>query len=284
MKRNVSKSNNETIMKISVVINTYNAEKYLYKVLESVKGFDEIVICDMYSDDATLAIAKEFNAKVVMHEKVPFVEPARNFAVSHAAHPWVLVIDADEIVPAELKEYLYAFCQDTKYSGVRIPFKNFFMNKLMRSAYPDYHIRFFKRDGVHWPPIIHSKIQIEGEIFTIPRTRKELGIHHIANDDVSLILRKNHLYSTEEIERKKDKQITLLNLFFSPLFWFVKYYFIKLGILDGIKGFIFAKLKSQYKFNTLAKVYEYQQNQKYAHNSTWNAKYARASGSNKKKS
>ena len=46
--------------KISVVINTYNAEKFLKRVLDSVKDFDEIVVCDMESTDNTVAIAKEY--------------------------------------------------------------------------------------------------------------------------------------------------------------------------------------------------------------------------------
>ena len=40
--------------KISVVINTYNAEQHLERVLESVKGFDEVLVCDMESTDATV--------------------------------------------------------------------------------------------------------------------------------------------------------------------------------------------------------------------------------------
>ncbi len=42
-----------TMDKISVVINTYNAEKHLQQVLDSVKGFDEVLICDMQSTDST---------------------------------------------------------------------------------------------------------------------------------------------------------------------------------------------------------------------------------------
>lgn len=44
--------NNED--KISVVINTYNAAQHLDEVLEAVKDFDEIVVCDMDSQDDTL--------------------------------------------------------------------------------------------------------------------------------------------------------------------------------------------------------------------------------------
>ena len=51
--------------KISVIINTYNAEQHLRKVLDSVKDFDEVVVCDMESTDHTLEIAKEYGCKIV---------------------------------------------------------------------------------------------------------------------------------------------------------------------------------------------------------------------------
>ena len=94
-------------MKISVVINTYNAEKYLERVLEAVKGFDEILICDMYSTDNTIPIAQKYNCTIIYHENTGYVEPARNYAIQSAKYPWVLVIDADEIVPPALKDFLY---------------------------------------------------------------------------------------------------------------------------------------------------------------------------------
>ena len=94
---------------ISIVINTYNAERHLAKVLESVKDFDEVVICDMESTDGTLSIAKSYGCKIVTFPKQnhTIVEPARNFAIQSATHPWVLVVDAYEIVPKALRDYLY---------------------------------------------------------------------------------------------------------------------------------------------------------------------------------
>ena len=64
--------------KISVVINTYNARQHLQKVLESVKGFDEVVVCDMESTDDTVAIAREYGCKVVTFPKR---------ACPHVCHP-----------------------------------------------------------------------------------------------------------------------------------------------------------------------------------------------------
>ena len=91
--------------KISVVINTYNAEQHLSKVLEAVKDFDEIVVCDMESTDNTVKIAKDFGCRIVIFPKANHTccEPARQFAIQSASYQWVLVVDADEIVTPELR-------------------------------------------------------------------------------------------------------------------------------------------------------------------------------------
>ena len=96
-------------MPISVVINTYNASKYLAEVLETVKDFDEVLICDMESTDNTLEIAERYGCRIVIFEKKDYniVEPAREFAIHQAIHDWVLVVDADELIPVALKDYLY---------------------------------------------------------------------------------------------------------------------------------------------------------------------------------
>ncbi|GIZ14552.1 glycosyltransferase family 2 protein [Capnocytophaga catalasegens] len=248
--------------KISVVINTYNAEKHLETVLESVKDFDEIVICDMYSTDRTIEIAKKYNCKILYHENTGYAEPARNFAIHQASNGWVFVIDADETVPNDLKEFLYKITDNKEISGVYIPFKNYFIDKWIRAAYPDYKLRFFRKEGAFWPPEVHSTVKVQGKVIRIPKGQMNLASEHLANDSITTILQKNNTYSTAEVERKKHKKITWFLLLSSPLFWFVKFYFIKKGFLDGKRGFIFAALKSQYKFSCLAKVYEYQRNNK----------------------
>ena len=103
---------------ISVVINTYNAELHLQRVLDSVKDFDEVLICDMESTDHTLEIAQKNGCRVVTFPKEghTIVEPAREFAIHEASYPWVLVIDADELVTPALKDYLYNVIRQTKSS------------------------------------------------------------------------------------------------------------------------------------------------------------------------
>jgi glycosyltransferase involved in cell wall biosynthesis len=126
--------------KISVVINTYNAEKHLQQVLDSVKGFDEILICDMESTDNTVAIAKQNDCRIVTFPKGNHVsaEPARTFAIQSVLNPWVLVVDADELVTETLRLYLYSHIKRPHCAeGLYIPRLNQFMGKTMRCAYPD---------------------------------------------------------------------------------------------------------------------------------------------------
>ena len=83
--------------KISVVINTYNAETFLQEVIDAVKDFDEVLICDMESTDRTLDIARQNGCRIVTFPKANHksAEPARTFAIQSASSDWVLVVDAD---------------------------------------------------------------------------------------------------------------------------------------------------------------------------------------------
>lgn len=242
---------------ISAVINTYNAAKHLEKVLEALKDFDEIIVCDMYSNDETIKIAENFNCKIFYHKKISYVEPARNYAIQQAKNEWVLVVDADEIITFELKQYLENFIKVNKtFSAISIPRKNYFLGHFMRSAYPDYCLRFFKKKAVFYTNKIHSPPEIDGIVFKIDKKNKDLAIVHLADESVSEIAHKNNLYSNEELTKRSGKKIGFLKLIFSPFWWFFKFYILKKGFLDGKAGFVFAALKAQYKFLTIAKIFE----------------------------
>ncbi|MGZ5196952.1 MAG: glycosyltransferase family 2 protein [Kaistella sp.] len=253
-------------MGISAVINTYNADLHLEKVLECVKDFDEILICDMGSTDRTLEIAKKFNCAILPHEKLTFVEPARNFAIQNAKNDWVLLLDADEVISTELKNFLYEFRNNSDGNVcLAIPRKNYFLGRFMRAAYPDYVYRFFRKECVFWPEFIHSQPIVKGKTLKLNPKKIQFAIEHLANDSIYTTLQKNNIYSTAEIPKRLGKKVTAGKLVFSPFFWFFKYYILKKGFLDGKEGFIFAALKSQYKFNTLLKIFEHQRNENQQH-------------------
>ena len=250
-------------MGISVVINTYNANKHLREVIDAVKDFDEVIVCDMESTDNTLEIAHSFNCNVITFPKgeCTIVEPARNFAIAQATQPWILVVDADEIVTPELQKYLYQLIEKSDCpSGVYIPRKNYFMGQFMHSYYPDPLLRFFKKENTVWPPTIHSVPIVEGKIDRIPPRRKELALIHLANDSIEVIVRKFNDYTNNEVIRKKHKNYGAFALIHRPLVRFIKVYLIKGGFRDGKPGLIRAYFEAYYQVIMVSKMIEERQN------------------------
>lgn len=245
--------------KISVVVNTYNAERHLQRVIEALKGFDEILVCDMESTDRTVEIARNNGCRVVTFPKAghSIVEPAREFAIHEAAHEWVLVVDADELVTPRLHDYLYELIQSGDCpDGLYIPRKNYFMGRFLHSAYPDHVLRFLRRDLTHWPAVIHCSPEVDGTVTKIPGSRRELALEHLANDSVADILRKADTYSSYEMPRRRSKNLGVCALIYRPLFRFFKSYVMKGGFRDGKAGLIHAVLDAHYQFVVVAKLIE----------------------------
>ncbi len=244
--------------KISAVVNTYNAEKYLDRVLQSLSRFDEIVVCDMESTDSTIEIAKKHGCKIVTFPKGNFtyVEPARNFAISHVSNEWILVVDSDELISNELREYLYNIIQTEKdLGGMFIPRKNFFMGKYMSCYYPDYILRFLRKEGCYWPETIHSLPTVKGRIEKIPRNRTDLAIIHLADDNMNDSISKLNKYTENERIRRASKY-NFVQFFYAPFFKFFKTYVLKGGFKGGKQGFIHAMFDAFYHFTALAKMEE----------------------------
>ena len=244
--------------KISVVINTYNARQHLQKVLESVKGFDEVVVCDMESTDDTVAIAREYGCKVVTFPKGDHTccEPARTFAIQSASSPWVLVVDADEIVTPELREALYQEVrrQDVA-AGYYIPRQNMFMSMFVRDFHYDYQLRFLVREGTEWPPYIHSLPKVPGRVEKL-KARKEARLLHLMDETMHEYVAKMNLYTDNEVEKKRDKGYGLGALLWRPVWRFFKKYVMDGGYRMGTRGIIRAMMAGMYQFIIVAKIIE----------------------------
>jgi len=245
--------------KISVVINTYNAEQYLVQVLDAVKDFDETLICDMESTDRTVEIARRRGCRIVTFPKGNHVcaEPARTFAIQSAAFHWVLVVDADEIVTPQLRDYLYKrIATGDCPEGLYIPRRNMLLGRYERGFAQDHQLRFFIREETTWPPYVHTFPTVQGRTEKIPANDDGICLLHLCDETVGQITAKNNRYSDGEVEKRANRHYSVWALMLKPAWKFFSELVLRGGFRDGTRGVIKAGLKATYQFTLIAKIIE----------------------------
>lgn len=234
--------------KISAVINTLNEEVNIRRAIESVKWADEVIVCDMRSDDQTIKIAKQLGAKVVLHEKSRYVEPARNFAISKASGEWILILDADEQIPESLRERLVEIAnQMNQIDYVKIPRKNIIFGKWIKASmwWPDLNVRFFRKGKVRWNDKIHSTPVVAGLGMDLPLDEKWAIIHHNYQTISQFLERMNRYTDIQAEEQKKEGyKFRWVDLFEKPIGEFLSRFFANQGYKDGLHGLALSLLQA----------------------------------------
>ena len=249
---------------ISVVINTFNEERHIAQAIASVASWaNEIVVVDMFSSDRTVLIAKDMGAKVLMHEPVGYVEPAREFAVASASGPWILVLDADELIPKRLAQILVKIAQTGSCNAYKLPRLNYFFGApVMHSGWgpdEDCQLRFFKKGSVVFSKVIHSIPQVvEGTRLGTLSYAASGAIIHFPYLDFSQFVKKLDAYTNVEADqlRAAGASPSYLRVVFAVGKEFFVRFIVRQGFRDGWKGFYLSAMMMFYRLLTYAKVKE----------------------------
>ena len=223
---------------ITAIIPTKNEQHNIIQAIKSVNFSDEIMIVDSFSSDETIRLAKPL-ADTILQREYENSASQKNWAIPQAKNKWILLLDADERVTAELKEEVISTINsNTKYSGFWIKRQNYFMNKKIRFSgwQGDKVIRLFKRDECKYEnKHVHAEIVSSGKIGILNNK-----LTHNTFISKEAYLNKIERYAKWQAEdyNEKVKKITLFHTIIKPLIRFLKHYVLQLGILDGYVGFI----------------------------------------------
>ncbi len=252
--------------RISVVINTLNEEGNLPYALRSVKPWaDEIIVVDMHSEDRTVEIAKEYGARVFFHERKGFADPARAFAIAQAGGDWILILDADELVPYPLSRKLREIARESKFDVVRLPWLNCLLGSpLMHTGWgpnQDPHLRFFKKGFLQTTSDLHNYLHPapHSRVIELP-FEPGLAIVHFNYLNSEHFIEKLNYYTTIEARQAfaRGLRITPWRATLNGVKEFLIRYLKAQGFRDGWRGFYLSFFMVFYRIAAAAKLQELQ--------------------------
>ena len=240
---------------VSAVLITKNAAARLEACLASLDFCDEIVVIDSGSTDGTVEVAQGLKARVIEKEWLGFGRQ-KQFAVDCARNDWVLCIDADESVSAQLAGSIATALSHPAAPVFRMPRCNRFLGKWLRhgEGYPDWSLRLFDRRSARWSDdAVHEKV-----LYAVTPGTLEGDLLHESAEDLREYLDKQNRYTTLAAHQlfERGKSANILLLIASPFVRFVKMYFFRLGFLDGLPGLAHTTIGCMNSFVKYAKLIE----------------------------
>lgn len=237
---------------LSIVIINKNGASKITACLESVAFADEIVVVDSGSTDRSMEIAREKGARVIEQEWLGF-GPQKQFTVDQATNDWVFSLDVDERVTEELAASIKATLENPALNAYEIVRCNRFLGRYLRhgEGYPDPILRLFNRNHARFSDdLIHEKVIPDGDV-----GRLKGDLLHESEEGLTAYLEKQDHYTTLQAEAliRRGKRATLPQQLLSPVWRFIKMYFLKLGLLDGWPGLVHIAVGCRNSFSKYAK-------------------------------
>ncbi len=245
---------------LAAAIITFNEEKNIRECLESVNFVDEIVVLDSFSSDATESICQEFpKVRFSQHPFDGHIEQ-KNRAIERCTSEWVLCLDADERVSAELEESIEAFLgTHPAEHGAKFPRLTYHLGRYIRHGgwYPNARYRLVRKGHAHWGgENPHDYLILDG-----PGARLKGDLIHLSFVDLADQVKTINFFSSivALTRYNKGKNFVFFRLLWKPLSKFLELYLLKRGVLDGLPGFIIAVSSSYSTFLKEAKLFELSQ-------------------------
>jgi len=240
-------------IQISAAIITYNEERNIARVIESLRCADEILVLDSGSTDRTVEVARKHGARVVESSWHGYAAQ-KNIAAGLASHDWILSLDADESLSEALEAEIWQIKKaGPQFDGYTMPRLAQYLGKwiLHSGWHPDRKIRLFDRRRARWVgEFVHESVVVDGKVGHL-----ESNILHFTCSSLSEHLRTMDRYTTLAAEEivARGKPVTLRHILADPIWTFFQTYFLKRGFLDGMEGLAIAYMAAFYNFLKYAK-------------------------------
>lgn len=277
---------------ITVLIATKNEEANIGRCLSGLGRAQRVIVIDSLSKDATGQISREAGAELVQFEYRGGYPKKLQWGLDNLKieTPWVLLIDADEVVPKALWEEIlseinspnehtaYMINKGFYFLGRRLKFGGFshsavilFRNKLARfeqilddppdSFDMEIHHRMIVNGSIGKleTPLIHE--DFKGLAAYIDRHNRystweaKVRNHFMMTGQWGKDTIKPRLFGNSQERRRFLKKLAV-RVPFEPQLWFLYHYIFRLGFLEGRPGLIASQIRANYINQVRSKMYE----------------------------
>jgi len=267
---------------ISILILTKNEEVNIRDCIQSVAWSDDIWVFDSFSSDATCQIASELSVNLrqrIFDNYGAQREAARCLPYKY---PWVLAIDADERPEKALVDELIAVAKktDEKHVAFRLRRKDHFMGKWIKfsSLYPSWFIRFYQPSKIRYEPrAVHEYAEIDGSLgelkehllhFSFSKGIEEWFAKHVryaafeAKENAKSLSNADsrhgivRVFSLDPVVRRRALKQLSIRLPFRSTLRFLYSFVFRLGFLDGVAGYRYAKMLAIYEQMIVLNLFE----------------------------
>lgn len=269
---------------VTAIIPTYNEEVNIKDCIKSLEGFcEKIILMDNNSTDRTKEIAESLGAIVIQSDKTYKERLNMGIELKEIETKWILNIDADERLTEssrkELQKLTDKYNDNPDVNGIVLHYYFVFMGKLLKHGFHPYKMRLFKKG------LAYMENKELDEHFVLKEGKavrqKTYLIHYDFKGMDSFITKLNGFSQRVAKEYwdlkegnsnlnyaglsgvSKFRRVVKYNLYYNiPIIfrshlYYIYYYYINLGFLDGTRGKMFQWMYIYwYKFLSDCYIYE----------------------------
>lgn len=230
---------------ISGCVICYQEADRIADCLRSLSFCDEVVVIDSGSTDGTQAIVEQHGARLLTNVPFPGHKQQKQFAVEQARHDFVFCLDADERCTPELVERIEQLRRlPERADGYETPRRNHYLGRILRFGLhvPDRKLRLFDRRVGRWGgrnPHDHVEMSDGARVERIDEAIEHLSYRDFAHHRRTI---ESFTRISAEAMAAAGRRGTLLDLLVRPVAVFLKSLVLKLGFLDGWRGFLVAAM------------------------------------------
>jgi glycosyltransferase involved in cell wall biosynthesis len=225
---------------LSVIIVAKNEAHNIVECVHSCSFADEILVLDSGSSDGTPELARQAGARVIETDW-PGYGPQQQRGIGWAQSEWVLSLDADERVSADLQAEIKAAIESPRAEGYRLPRLSTFCGQFIHHSgwRPDYTLRLVQKPKAGFTDhFLHAHMTVDGR-----RADLQNPIIHYSYRDLRDVLDKLDRYSSGNARDMAARGLVAKGLGHALWhgFWaFIRTYVLRAGFLDGSAGVMLA--------------------------------------------